>query len=391
MNWKFGKAAVAAAVLGVGVTGCGGSGSTATSSGSTGAAGTAASSAPSTATSAGSSASTGLSAASTAVAAYIGKPSPFPVTDPLKKRPVGKTIVWVDCGTPVCGLQFTLLQPAAKMMGMKLVRVAAGSAANTVSAALDSVVAQKPNAVILAGLDVRLFQKQVAALKAEGAVVLGSGVANAEQVIQDPQPSDAAFMTAGKLFADYVATQFGTSSKAVFYDIPELPFTRLIDSGFAKELAAICPGCSARTVHIPVATIGNTAPSQVVSDLQQNPSTNVAVFGSGEMAAGLPAALKTAGISNIKILTYSPTPTTLQDVKAGAIRAVFGFDLAVQMWTLVDQAARELTGQPLSGLEAAGVPVDQFLTQPDITFNPAQGWTGYPDFPQRFAKLWGVQ
>jgi hypothetical protein len=25
-----------------------------------------------------------------------------------------------------------------------------------------------------------------------------------------------------------------------------------------------------------------------------------------------------------------------------------------------------------------------------VTFDPSHGWTGYPDFPQRFAKLWGV-
>ena len=61
------------------------------------------------------------------------------------------------------------------------------------------------------------------------------------------------------------------------------------------------------------------------------------------------------------------------------------------MWTIVDQTAREMTGQPLAGNEAKGLGVVQFLTQKDITFNPTKGWTGYPDFPQRFAKLWGVE
>jgi hypothetical protein len=25
-----------------------------------------------------------------------------------------------------------------------------------------------------------------------------------------------------------------------------------------------------------------------------------------------------------------------------------------------------------------------------MKFDPSKGWTGYPDFAQRFAKLWGV-
>ena len=59
------------------------------------------------------------------------------------------------------------------------------------------------------------------------------------------------------------------------------------------------------------------------------------------------------------------------------------------MWALLDQWARERSHQPLDGAEANGELVMQFLTQKDITFNPAEGWGGYPDLPQRFAKLWG--
>jgi hypothetical protein len=35
--------------------------------------------------------------------------------------------------------------------------------------------------------------------------------------------------------------------------------------------------------------------------------------------------------------------------------------------------------------------VMQFLTKPDITFNPSQGWTGYPQLAARFIKLWQGQ
>jgi ribose transport system substrate-binding protein len=49
-----------------------------------------------------------------------------------------------------------------------------------------------------------------------------------------------------------------------------------------------------------------------------------------------------------------------------------------------------MVGQELTGDEAKGISPLQFLKQEDITFDPSKGWTGYPDFAQRFAKLWGV-
>src|SRR6185437_2531014 len=40
----------------------------------------------------------GVAAAKEAVAPYIGKPSPFPVTEKLKEVPKGDEIDYVDCG-----------------------------------------------------------------------------------------------------------------------------------------------------------------------------------------------------------------------------------------------------------------------------------------------------
>ena len=47
-------------------------------------------------------------------------------------------------------------------------------------------------------------------------------------------------------------------------------------------------------------------------------------------------------------------------------------------------------GEPVTAGEKRGLPPIQFLTKSDITFDPTQGWKAYPDFAQRFAKLWGA-
>ena len=332
-----------------------------------------------------------VAAAEAGIAPYTGKPSPFPVTAPLTKRPVGKTFDYMDCGTPVCALFYQLLQPAAKTMGVTLNRVKAGQTANTVTAAFDTAVTTKPAAVITTAITVQLWSHQLKQLQQEHVPIVTTGITGLGPYgVPAPQASENMSTVFGKALADYVAAKISQKANTVFYQTPELPFTLVGAQAYKAELAKVCPGCSARVANISALTFGNTAPQAVVSDLQAHPSTNVAVFASDEAELGLPAALKGAGL---KVITMgsAPTPANLAYVKAGTETVTLAYDLPVASWELVDQAAREVEGVPLSGTAAQGIEPIQFLTQKDITFNPALGWTGYPTFPQMFGKLWGVK
>ena len=90
------------------------------------------------------------------------------------------------------------------------------------------------------------------------------------------------------------------------------------------------------------------------------------------------------------LLGLNPGTDNLQMIKDGDQVAGLAIDQQVASWTLLDIAAREITGQPLTAAEAQGNPVMEFLTSSDVTSIPASGWTGYPDYAQLFAKLWGV-
>jgi ribose transport system substrate-binding protein len=378
-------AAIAALALAIALAACGSSSSSSSSEASE-------STATETEASGGGEEGGGASAAAAkeVIAPYIGKPSPFPVTEKLKEVPKGANIAYMDCGTPICALFWQIIGPAAQTMGVNVERVKAGSAANTVSSAFDTVVAKKPDAVIVTAINVELWKNQLKQLQEANIPVVTTGITGTEPYgIVAPQAAEASSAIEGELMANYVLAEMSPEANVVMYDVPELPFTAVVAEEFSSELEAICPKCSVRTTHIPVATIGNTAPNTIVSDLQANPETTVAVFATDETETGLPAALQAAGIK-VETLGNSPGPTNLQYLKEGKETAGLGFDLPVLTWTLVDQAAREIVGQELSGPEAEGIPVNQFLTQKDIVFDPAKGWTGYPDFAERFAKLWGV-
>lgn len=339
----------------------------------------------------GNAASAGVAKAHAALNGYIDTPSPFPVIEPLKKIPKGETIIFANCGSTGCGLLWTLMQPAAAAMGLNAEQVNVGTTASTVSAGFNAIIAKHPQAVVIPAIDPSLFKSQLKQLQAAKIPIVTTGIANAQDFgIVSPQYGAAENGRDGALLADYVTAEFGPHSNVVFYGIPQYPFSPQVQSAFDTELAKVCPECANRQVQIPVSTLGTTSPSQIVSDLQAHPSTDVAVLVDGEPAEGLPAALKAAGI-HVKILTNAPEPFNLANLKEGTETAGLGLDIATLMWTIVDQAAREMTGQPLAGNEAKGLGVVQFLTQKDITFNPTKGWTGYPDFPQRFAKLWGVK
>ena len=332
----------------------------------------------------------GTAAAAATVKPFIGKPSAFPVTEALKELPTGAKVAYMDCGQPICALFWELLVPAAKTMGVEVERIKAGPAANTASTGFDSVIAKKPDAVIVTAINIELWSKQLKELQEDGIPVVTSGVTGTEPYgIKSPQAAEAQSSLAGSLMANYVVAEMDPKANVVVYEVPELPFAGILDEKFTAELESICPECSVRTAQVGAAEIGSTAASTVVSDLQANPETTLAVFTTDEVEYGLPAALKAAGIE-VETLGYASGPENLQYLKEGKETAALPVDLPVLVWTWLDQAAREMAGQKLTGPEAEGITDMQFLTPKDITFDPSKGWTGYPEFAERFAKLWGV-
>jgi ribose transport system substrate-binding protein len=144
-----------------------------------------------------------------------------------------------------------------------------------------------------------------------------------------------------------------------------------------------------RVVEIPVATFGNKGPTIVVDDLLAHPKTTSAVFAVGEQAIGLPSALKTADIK-LPILLFSPDPSVLSSIQDRTYTAGLGIDLDVLTWTMVDSLARLTTGQaPAEGARKDEL-VREFVTAKNLTGDVSHGWSGYPDFIDRFKTLWSA-
>ena len=66
-------------------------------------------------------------------------------------------------------------------------------------------------------------------------------------------------------------------------------------------------------------------------------------------------------------------------------------DLVNISYEMVDMASRGIIGQKQSGPEGEGLSVVQLLNKEEITFDPSKGWVGYPDFVERWEKIWGLK
>lgn len=375
--WKVAAACVASVAV-VSIAACGSSPGTGSSAGS----GSGSSSV--------SAQGANVAAAKAALVPITGRPSAFPVTEPLpEKLPAGKKFVFLQCGTPFCALAGMSLQAAVAAIGGHFTKLNAGTTASSAQAAASSALALKPDVVFMT-VDPSLFGDGLKKLSAAGIKVVSISIA------KDVTPYGVTFNyigadeveNDGKLLADWVIAHKGAKANAVFYGLPTFDFSNPLQQAFVKEMKKNCPSCTVRTVPIDAATIGTTAPGTVVADLQAHPATNVAVFVSLQIAQGLPAAMHAAGLSGITTVGRGPTPGNLQDIKNGGLTAALAIDAPVSTWTAVDAAARLLEGHQPTASEKAGDLDEQFLAQKDITFNPTDGWIGYPDFTHRYATLW---
>jgi ribose transport system substrate-binding protein len=79
---------------------------------------------------------------------------------------------------------------------------------------------------------------------------------------------------------------------------------------------------------------------------------------------------------------------TQSQIQDGTYEAGFGSDLALMSWMAVDSLARLTTGQAPSEGARKDELVVQVLHANDLKGDLSRGWSGYPDFPQRFKALW---
>ena len=105
------------------------------------------------------------------------------------------------------------------------------------------------------------------------------------------------------------------------------------------------------------------------------------------MTIGLPAALKAAGLTGVKIVGQGATPTNIQYLHAGQQPVDVAFPYNEVMWSMVTAAIQHAVGDPIT---PAVAPPLWILTPQNAPNTSASIFPVVADYQKQYEALWGI-
>ncbi|MFH9548389.1 substrate-binding domain-containing protein [Streptomyces sp. NBC_00377] len=334
--------------------------------------------------------SPGLIAARKAVEKYSEHPARIPVTTPVGKSiPGDKKIDFILCGVQSCQDLANFFTAGAEQLGWQVRQIATQGTPESVQAAYDQALRDKPDAVVSSGFPRAVYAKQLAQLKAAGIPVVQS---NADDVVGDGisllknGPGDVAVQ--GEMLASWVVSDSGAQADTVYFDLPAYTILKPVKDSFAAKYKEWCAGCGLDSVDVPITSIGKDMPDRVVSYLRSHPKVTHVVFSLGLLNVGVPAALKTAGITGKHIAVNVGDGQNYQYIQSGLSDAAMALNSHEAAWLQVDALARQFTGQSMDVDQKAVLP--NMLVTKDNLPKALGDFPLVEDYQAQFKALWGL-
>jgi ribose transport system substrate-binding protein len=266
---------------------------------------------------------------------YEQRPTTFSVPALPRKPKSGGTLDFMVCGAPACLLMEAYAKSAVLAAGWNFVPIQQGLTPEAEVAAYQQAILNHPNAVIGTGLgNLTPFVHQLQLLKNEGVSIVEVSVTNAPAPgvigVTNSSPQTEQF---GREMADFVLAQSHAKNDHVLYvDIPDATVYAQQDSAFSKALLAGCSSCSVTTLIEPATSLGSTMPTDISSYILSHPNINW-VFGSfADALTGLPSALASNGLHNVKLITDDTTATEDGYLTAGQQAATAAVPWGESLW-----------------------------------------------------------
>lgn len=330
----------------------------------------------------------GLDEAKKVVAAATTPPTAIPVSTPHEKPiPKGLSVTYINCGVPTCTYISNILKEGTSVLGWKYKAITTNGAPESTKAALQTVIRQKPTAVLLAGVDRAQFVQEFKQLKAQGIGAFGCCTVDSPQegdgVILNVQGPEAS-LESGKVLAAWTAMDSGGKANAVYVNLPDFKINEPLRTEFKAKLKEYAPSSRLAQIDVALSDIGPAIANKTVSYVRTHPGVKYVVLTLDVIAPGLPAALKAAGLNDVKIVSQGGGPDIRQQVASGGLAADAESPQNANYWTLLDAIARWHNGE---SVKPDKVGSKFFLLTKDTVngLSPAI----QPDFKEQFTKLWG--
>lgn len=334
-------------------------------------------------------------AASAVIDPTLARPTDIGIATPLDGPvPAGASVYWIECGAPACVALGDSLQEAVDALGWSLTRVPAGLTPETVKNAWGEAARATPTpiAVIGSGFPRDVFESELQSLASKGVTTINLSVNDQadEQLTAVIGAGQVRNTEVGKLQAAYLLSQQGSETNAVFVKIPAFPSHEPQHEGFAAEFSELCPDCTSDVLELPAESMGTDLPQRLVAYLQSHQDVNAVALAYGDMAIGVPTALRDAGLADrVTIVTDTPDPTVAQYISDdNVVVAATGYPGPEMTWRAIDITLRIANGQDVSDVVAAPLP-QWMLTSASIP-STTDSFPLVEDYQAQFKALWGI-
>jgi ABC-type sugar transport system substrate-binding protein len=233
---------------------------------------------------------------------------------------------------------------------------------------LNSVVASKPDALIVAPTDAKALNPELQRIQAGGTKIVFVDTTSSNSSLGVSRISTDN-LGGGKLAADSLAKEIGGKGTVAVIDVnPGISTTDARIQGFAQEMKAKYPGITVLGTQYDNDSTA-TAASQVASDIAAHPNLN-GVFATNVLSAqGAGTGVQHAGKSGkVKVATFDAEPQQMQMLKSNTIQLAVAQAPYLEGQDGVQQALNAAEGKPVTA--TIGTPLvainQQNMNQPQI-------------------------
>src|SRR5687767_3445492 len=246
-----------------------------------------------------------------------------------KDVPTGKKVAFISCGVEACEIQGDIIKQGASVLGWTAETIGTDGSPEQLQNAFETALRQGADAVILNAVTRAVVAKQIAKAKEQGVpFVTLSSVEKAGDGILANVADTRNSGRIGELLAAQIVSDSGGDANTLYVNISAFQILKALGDQFETSYKEYCPDCEYGSLDIPATSLGKDAPDRIVSYLRSHPQVDHVVLSvSNALGAGLPAALRAAGLADkVKIIGQSADTQTFQDLQAGNITAVIPYD-----------------------------------------------------------------
>jgi ribose transport system substrate-binding protein len=266
-----------------------------------------------------------------------------------KAVPTGKKVAFISCGVEACEIQGDIIKQGAADLGWTASTIATDGSPEQLQNAFKTALRQGADAVILNAVNRATVAKQIEEAQQKGvAFVTCCSIEPTGNGILENVADRSNSARIGENLAAKVVADSGGKANTLFVNLSAFQILQSLTKQFGSSYKQFCPDCVYASLDIPITSLGKDAPDRIVSYLRSHPQVSYVVLSvSNALGAGLPAALRAAGLADkVKIVGQSADTQTFQDLQAGNIKSVVPFDYYGVDYLMLDALARHFAGAP---------------------------------------------